>query len=994
MQHKSINKTRKKNKRSKVKKYKSSYGKTLKSRLKSNTMTKKNNKKYKTYKIHRGGTTPVGTPRTPRTPIGPVTPLTLPGSNVSSNAIPSLASVAQQLQDYAYNRESPYYSPGKRVVPVTELPGMGRDAVLSHGEKIHSTGDRISDELLKQIIKSPLKQVSPKPKSRLGSPSFARSRAPAAALPSVPLYDVPTAPPLSFTQPPTPPQAVLTSSGKLKTAYTPKVSLADVGVSNITTSTGVEIPHYYLLVEGNPSEMSVVLPLSYIPIRSDAINTLPPDEKNKVDTISNYNEYYSYLSPNIYSILQSMNLTHKFGILLVWGKLCDAIIENIRVSSVKTIQSRTLFSEEDAKTFLSNVHNSEFNTLFNMGPSPSEPNKKLVRELVQFKIPVPIHPPKPSSLQVVGYNTHPMFRAYLTEKDVNDLEYISQQNQPTNDTENVFVLGHGSMGKELSPQLKLLANKYIRLIELGKKHTLLSVEYPSFFFHLSNILQDPTNKVMFSDTNKGVIKRKKIFDILCKYLLINKLSSCEMKDTFKLTDITHDRIIEGHFDDSEIQEDHVINLKTLKSFYSMGIFKPVDYKQTKMKTPVYNKKIFKLYPGTTFFTRNTKIDLVKTLLPYAVRNNRVINIVLFSCAIEYTNMSPYYKNVDPSFDKPLKTTPAMNLLIEGKKFIFNLGRMTSSFLATCYNEPFTMLQLKSGSDRIYEVTFNYFPTGEVPNYNLINRIGPILQNFYNTFFIPFLSEISGFNYQAAFSFSGINGVNKSYDLIEDGNPIAEEPHANELRKVKIYLMDEIYRMYHKVLNYYVVVFGNLLNIYNYYISLFVTNTQDDINSRAAITEYIRMTQEISSFFLKLFGIIIFIKNGKYGETTLIPPFPAIFLVYPKYVETLKEYNESNIKKIYDEINEGMDYYRYEVTDPTGTTLFPSPDKKVRGFIKNIPPPGDFFHTARSTYEYKERPNLTEAKERRIENKQQIYEKQNIRPLARKVRAQGDYNISV
>jgi hypothetical protein len=532
------------------------------------------------------------------------------------------------------------------------------------------------------------------------------------------------------------------------------------------------------------------------------------------------------------------------------------------------------------------------------------------------------------------------------------------------------------------------------LIELGKKHALLSAAYPSFFFHISNILQDPANKVMFNDTDKGVKKRKKLFDILCKYLNINLVSSCGMKDTFKLTDITHDRIIEGHFDDSEIQEDHVINLKTLKSFYSMGIFKPVDYRQNKIKTPVYNKKIFQLYPGTTFFTKNTKIDLVKTLLPYAVRNNRVINIVLFSCAVEYTNMSPYYKFSHPLHDKPSKITPEMNLLIEGKKFIFNLGRMTSTFLAVCSTEPFTWLKLKPGSDKIYEATFDYFPSGQVPDYYRINRIGPLLQTFYDSFFIPFLSEISGFNYLAGFSFSGINGVNKSYDLIEDGNPIADEPHANELRKVKIYLMDELYRMYHNVVNYYVVVFGSLLNIYNYYISLFSTNTQDDINSRATITEYIRMSQEISSFFLKLYGIIIFIKYGKYGENSTTPPFPATFLVYPKYVEAVKEYKKSNIKKIYDEINEGMDYHRYDVTDPTGTTLLPSPGKKVRGLIKNPQPPGGFYHTARSTYEYKERPNPDEAKERRRENKQQIFEQQNIGPLARKVRGKGDYNISV
>ena len=180
----------------------------------------------------------------------------------------------------------------------------------------------------------------------------------------------------------------------------------------------------------------------------------------------------------------------------------------------------------------------------------------------------------------------------------------------------------------------------------------------------------------------------------------------------------------------------------------------------------------------------------------------------------------------------------------------------------------------------------------------------------------------------------------------------------------------------------------------YYFYLYTGNTQNDIDAKATISEYIQKTEEIIDFFRKLFSIIIFIKYGKYGESSLTPPLPATFLIYPKYVEALKEYKESNIKKIYDEINEGMDYNRYEIVDPTGTALLPSPGKKVRGFIKNPQAPGDFYHTARNTYEYKELPNADEVKERRKENKQQIYEKQNIRPLARKVRAQGDYNISV
>jgi|LauGreDrversion4_2_1035121.scaffolds.fasta_scaffold09350_7 hypothetical protein len=979
------NKSRKNNKKNKDKKYNVLHGKKRKmTRTRSNTITRRNNKKYKT---HDGGTTPVATPRTPRTPRTPQSAILTPvGSNKNLKTAFALSQANQDLTNYAYNRENPYYSTGKKVVPVNELPGMGRDTDLSYYEKIHSTGDRFSNEELKQIIKSPLKRLSGVRKSISGSHSSAPLVVKGVAS-KVPLYDSP-----KIQQPPTPPQAVLTSTGKLKTTYTPNLLLVDVGISKIMTSTGVEIPHYYLLLLDNPTEMSVVLPLSYIPVRSDT--TLPQDEINKLNMINKYSEYYSYLSPNIYSILESMNLTHEFGILLVWGKLCDDLIENIRVSSVKTIQNRTLFSEEDAKIFLSKVNTIDFTTLFDMGPSPSDPNRPPVKELMEFKIPVSTHPPDPSSLQVVGYTTHPMYRTHLTDKVIDDLTKISEQNPSINDKENVFVLGHGAVGKELSPKLKFLANKYIRLIELGKKHTLLSAAYPSFFFHISNILQDPANKVMFSDTDKGVKKRKELFDRLCKYLKINMVSSCGMKDTFKLTDITHDRVIEGHFNDSEIQEDHTINVSTLKSFYSMGIFTPIDYKQNKIKIPVYKKKIFQLYPGTTFFTKNTQINLVKTLLPYAVQNNRVINIVLFSCAVEYANVDPYYKYNHPSFVKPSETTPAMRLLIEGKKFIFNTGRMAVSMLSIFKSERFVYLVLKHGSDRVYERIYDYFPPGDIPLYDDINRIGPLLQTFYHNFFIPFLSEISGFNFLAEFSFAGINGAVPTYDLIEDGNPIAEEPYANELRKVKIYLMDEIYRMFYKVDNYYVVIFRDLLHIYEFYISLYTGNTENDLNARFEILKNIKMVQEIMDFFKKLNIVIFFITSGKYGNNNINPPIPPSFVLYPKYVETRKEYEASNIKKIYDEINEGMDYDRYEVFDPEGTTLLPSSGKKVRGRIKNPQAPDDFYHIARSTYEYKERPNLNEAKERRLESKKQIFDEQNIHPAARNVRAEGDYNISV
>jgi len=1003
MQHKSGNKTRKRNKRSKV-----SYGKTLKinripvmSRSRTNTITRRNKKKYKTYRIYSGGATPTGSPKTPRTPHRSVTKLTPTGSNALSNTIPTLASVAQQLQDYAYNRVSPYNSPGKRVVPVTELPGMGRDAHLSHGEKIHSTGEKFTKEEMNRVIKSPLKHVSPPiRKSRVGSRSRSRYFAPSVAAVVASNVPPPPFPPpplqVSPMRVPTPPEILLNSKGQLKTTYTPDNKIIDFEEDKII-STGLEIPRYYLLPgKGKPLEMPVILPLSYINAGPDPIDKLSQKSIIDLNTINIYNRHYSYLSPNIYSVLVSLNLEDRLGTLIVWGKLCDEVIENIRISSLKTIQSRTLFDEENAKLFLSRIQNLEFTTLFDMGPSPSNLYARNIGYINQFKIPTAKHPPNPLSLQVVGYNTHPMFRGNLSQKEVDDLLYISEHNPPTNNKENVFVIGHGSMGKELSPEMKFLANKYIRLIELGKKHVLLSAAYPKLFFHINNVISDPANSVMFNNTDKGVEKRKQVFDKLCHYLNLNRISSCLLKDTFNLTDITHDRMIGGHFKDAEMQEDHDVNIATLQNLYSMGIFTPVDYKKNKTKIPIYKKKLFELYPGTTFFTENTNIGLLNTLLPIAVRNNKVINVIVFSCSVEYVETDAYVKNPNPGFEKPVETTDAMGMLVAGKKFIYHLGRLTTTLMSFFFQEPFMQLTLRPGSDFLYEFTnmsYYFSPTGAPISEN-IDKITSPLVNFFNSYFTPFITQTREFNCEAIFSFAGINGVISSYDLIDTNSPLANEPHANELRKVKIYLMDEIYRIFHKTINYNIVALYYLYDMYTRYINAYNGNTQNDINKRAVISENTRITGDIYEFYAKISRVILFISNGKYGDKVIVPPIIPVFLSYPKYIETRNEYDKSNIKKLYDEINEGMDYNRYELFHPDELFLRPPPGRKIRGLIKNPLPPGGFFHNARSTYEYKELPNANEAIERRMQDKHQLYEKQNIRTLARKVRASGDFNISV
>ena len=285
-----------------------------------------------------------------------------------------------------------------------------------------------------------------------------------------------------------------------------------------------------------------------------------------------------------------MHLAEYFGFVLVWGKLRDELIENIRISSIKTIQSRTQLSEEETKEFLKGIIRFSDDIYADTGPSPSMPDKEHPYKIKFFKIPTPKSEPSPTSLQVVGYNKHPMYNTYLTKYVLTELKRLSEENKRPSKKEPVFILAHGGIADELIPELKLLANKYLRVIELGKKHTLLSAKYPSVFLRINDILLNPDNAVMFENTDEGAKKRKEIFDMICKYLNIDKFDACSEKDTLSLTDITNDRRFGGHFKDSDIQEDHDITMNTLNSFYSMGIFRPVEYRKKINRIPLFKKK--------------------------------------------------------------------------------------------------------------------------------------------------------------------------------------------------------------------------------------------------------------------------------------------------------------------------------------------------------------------------------------------------------------------
>ena len=152
-----------------------------------------------------------------------------------------------------------------------------------------------------------------------------------------------------------------------------------------------------------------------------------------LDVISLYHDEYSYLSPYIYNILESLHLAEYFGIVLVYGKLRDQLMENIRISSINTIQSRTQFSEEETKEFLKGIIRFSDDIYADTGPSPSMPDKEYPYEIKFAKIPTPKSEPSPTGLQVVGYNTHPMYNTYLTRDVLTNLERLSEDNKRPSD---------------------------------------------------------------------------------------------------------------------------------------------------------------------------------------------------------------------------------------------------------------------------------------------------------------------------------------------------------------------------------------------------------------------------------------------------------------------------------------------------------------------------------------------------------------------------------
>ena len=784
--------------------------------------------------------------------------------------------------------------------------------------------------------------------------------------------------------PQAPPIIVSPQGRNLVTTYTPTFDIVEhnsrmsVRGSPVATAPTLQMsPFHY------PYDRP--LPLSYLP--KNGIKLTP--EENKIKThITLFPVTYDYLAYAIYDMLLRINKLNSYANVLVKGRLRDELIPNIRMTSIEVMQSRLFMSREDTERFMELVYiyTSEYNAI---GPDPFNPRGVNITD-IDVQTPI-AKTPDPNSYMVKGYNTHPMFRRYpMTPEEEMELVNLSEKQPKIKGEDFALVYAHGSVSNELTPKMKFLANKYIRIIEFGNMSQGLSIKYRNFIIKLNYIMQSSFYNVMFDNTDDGQSTRDMAFKILCPYLIIDGISACNTKQTLNLTDITNDRYIEGEVDDMMIHENMKISYKTIRSNTTMGIFLPVNYNLDNSTQYLAKKELFKLYPGTTFFTRNTKLNLIETLLPMAIKRNRRINLFIVSCMVNYIYDDDLHNSM---IGKPGYSNPAIRILNTGKMFLAKFIKMTNDFFLMFYQIFVGFFEEHTvGPDNrdIFSPYMNYVQDG---NNDAVFKMGEKIIEFSNRIFQNF-KRYSYTNIQTVheiFSFAGINQGNISNDIIGDSRRLNNEwyyPYLNELIKVKIFLMTD----FKELCSTKIVIVKKALEIINKNVvelrSMYgpgpfsdpeYTRSCDMLDSAAV---YVK---EALDYFTQLDILRVYILDGFFYDTDTNPD-PDAFANYPKYVEMKKEYDETSVKKIYEELTANLDYDRYE-----GVNVgFKERAYKVS--LLNPLPYGRFRKTSRYMYKTKVLPNYDEARRRRKTMKQKLYEDEGIGERAQKAKSSSAVSV--
>ena len=780
--------------------------------------------------------------------------------------------------------------------------------------------------------------------------------------------------------PQAPPIIVSPQGRNLVTSYTPTFDIIEHNSRmNVHGGTGVTSPTLHMVPFHYPYDRP--LPLSFLP--KNKANLTPEQRKIKM-LINIFPRTYEYLSHLIYDILKRINKTDLYSVIITIGRLRDELIPNIKVTSIEVMQTRLFMSREDTEKFMEQIN---IITYYDDKVGP-DPFNQLATDIPDIDVESPLaNAPDPNSYMVKGYKTHPMFRTRpMTRDEEMALVSLSEKQPKIKGEDFVLVFAHGAVVNELTPEMKFLANKYIRIIEFGKMGQALAMRYRSFMVKLNYIMQSSFYNVMFDNTDDGQRTRDMAFKMLCPYIMNDSISSCDTNETLNLTDITHDRFLEGDVEDMKIHDNKKISYKSLKNKTTMGIFLPVNYNLDNSTRYLARKELFKLYPGTTFFSKNTSIKLIETLLPMAIQQNRRINLFMVSCMVNYIEGDDIHNS---TVSKPGYLNPAIKTLNTGKMFLSKFLRMANEYFMLFYNDYiYTFTHTIVNGRYIFTGYMDYV---QDKNYDPVFDMGEKIIKFYNTKFTDFKRHIynSPHMVNKTFSFAGVNNTGMSNILIENSPALVNEwyyPFVNELIKVKIFLMTDFKNlcsvkigMIHTSLD---IINKNVVDLRFLY-GPGPLSDPDKIRTCGMLDTAIVYSKEMLDYFTMLNILNIYISSGfLYDAQT----DPESFANHQKYVEMKKEYDETQVKKMYEELTANLDYDRYE-----GETV--EFNKRLyKTELMNPLPPGRFRKTARYMYKTKVLPNYDEARRRRITMKQKLYNDEGIGKRAQKAKSSSAVSV--
>ena len=780
--------------------------------------------------------------------------------------------------------------------------------------------------------------------------------------------------------PQAPPIIVSPQGRNLVTTYTPTFDIVQYSSRiSVRGNPAATAPTLHMTLFHYPYDRP--LPLSFLPKNSIK---LTPEENSIKMNINMFPLTYDYLADVIYDMLLKINKLSSYANILVKGRLRDELMLNIRMTSIEVMQSRLFMSREDTERFMQLVYiyTNQYNVI---GPDPYNP---MATDIYDVDVESPLtNAPDPNSYMVKGYRTHPMFRTQrMTGDEENALVSLSEKHPKLKGEDTALVYAHGAVVNELTPKMKFLANKYLRIIEFGKMGQALAMKYRSFMVKLNYIMQSSFYNVMFDNTDDGEKTRDMAFKILCPYIMHDNISSCDTSETLNLVDITHDRFLEGDVEDMMIPENKKISYKSLKNKTTMGIFLPVNHKLDTSTPYLAKKELFKLYPGTTFFSKNTKMNLIESLLPIAIQRNRRINLFIVSCMVDYIEGDDLHNSL---LGKPGNFNPAITVLNTGKKFLSKFLRMANEYYMVFYDEYiYAFTYTKRNGRYIFAGYTDYVKDNK---HNMIFDMGEKIINFYNTKFTDFKkhSYNSIHMVTTTFSFAGINDVSMSNILIENRPMIVNEwyyPFLNELIKVKIFLMTDFKNLCSSKIGMIL----TSLKIINKNVEelrlLYGPGPFSDpefTRTCGMLDNAIAYSKEMLNYFTMLDILNMYITAGLLYEAHTDP---EAFANHPKYVEIKKEYDDTSMKKIYEEITANLDYDRYEGENVEF-------NKRIyKTELMNPLPPDRFRKTARYMYKTKVLPNYDEARRRRKTMKQKLYDEEGIGKRAQQAKSSSAISV--